>query len=519
MLVALILGTAGSLFASDDGANMNRRAARNVVVFISDDHGQDTGAYGNPVIRTPQLDALAAEGTLFTYAFATTASCSASRSVVLSGLHNHSTAQYGHAHDFHHFRAYDRIKSLPVLLEEAGYRTASIGKYHVAPREVYHFQQFLEGDSRNPVEMAENSRGFIEADSEQPFFLYFATSDPHRGRDLEPEEVGAAWREKMSEEIWTAEPGDAPRTAPKGPYPPNSFGNRPHGYPGIEEVTYDPVEVVVPAWLPDTPATRVELAQYYQSVSRVDQGFGHLMQILKDAGVYDETLIIYMSDHGVAMPGAKTTVYEPGLRSPLIVRHPEANERGVVSDAMISWVDITPTILDFAGVEPPVYEQNISNSEIIRNVDLPDEYGFHGRSFLPVLYKEQSEGWDEINASHTFHEIQMYYPMRVVRDRDYKLIWNVAHDLPFPFATDLWSAATWQSVYQEGPDAMYGTKSVRDYMQRPEFELYDMRNDPHESANMADDPEYANVLETYKAKLHGFQVRASDPWVLKWYYE
>lgn len=495
------------------------RVAKNVVVFISDDHGQDTGAYGHPVIQTPHLDALAAVGTLFTHAFATTASCSASRSVVLSGLHNHSTAQYGHAHDFHHFRAYDRIRSLPVLLEEAGYRTASVGKYHVAPEDVFHFQQYLEGNSRNPVAMAANSRAFVEADSEQPFFLYFATSDPHRGGGLEPERVDPYWREKIGEEMWTAAPGEGPRAAPQGPYPPNSFGNQPGGYPGIDEIIYDPAEVIVPAWLPDTPATRVELAQYYQSVSRIDQGFGYLMQMLKDSGVYDETLIIYMADHGIAMPGAKTTVYEPGLRSPLIVRHPDAKRRGVVSDAMISWVDITPTILDFAGVEPPIYEQNITNGEIHRNVDLPEDYGLHGRSFLPVLYEEHVEGWDEVNASHTFHEIQMYYPMRVVRDRDYKLIWNLAHGLPFPFATDLWSAATWQSVYRDGPQAMFGTKSVRDYMQRPQFELYDMRSDPHESTNLASEPSYATVLEQYKAKLHDFQVRASDPWVLKWYYE
>ena len=510
---------AADTFDIGGGPDQPPRAGRNVVVFISDDHGRDTGAYGNPVVQTPHLDALAAEGTLFTHAFATTASCSASRSVVLSGLHNHSTAQYGHEHDFHHFRSYERIRSLPQLLSEAGYRTASIGKYHVAPEEVYRFGQYLEGDSRSPVEMAENARAFIESEDDQPFFLYFATSDPHRGDDLEPDQVGRDWRDKMGAGTWSAAPGAEPRTAQVGPYPPNSFGNRGTGYPGITEVTYDPGEVIVPDWLPDTPATRVELAQYYQSISRIDQGFGYLVQILKDAGVYDETLIIYMSDHGIAMPGAKTTVYEPGLRSPLIVRHPDAPRRGIVSDAMISWVDITPTIVDFADVEPPVYDQNITNSEIHRNVDLPEEYGFHGRSFLPVLYDDHAAGWDEINASHTFHEIQMYYPMRVVRDRKYKLIWNVAHGLAFPFATDLWSSATWQSVYQEGRDAMYGTKSVRDYVNRPAFELYDMSTDPHESTNIAADPKYADVLEKYKARLHDFQVRTSDPWVLKWYYE
>ena len=116
------------------------QSARNIVLFVADDHGQDTGAYGNPVLRTPHLDAFADEGMLFTHAFATTASCSASRSVLLTGLHNHRNGQYGHVHDFHHFMAFDNILSLPVLLEEAGYRTARAGKYHVAPESRFPFR-------------------------------------------------------------------------------------------------------------------------------------------------------------------------------------------------------------------------------------------------------------------------------------------------------------------------------------------------------------------------------------------
>ena len=273
----------------------------------------------------------------------------------------------------------------------------------------------------------------------------------------------------------------------------------------------------MPPWLPDTPATRAELAQYYQSVSRIDQGFGYLVQVLKEAGRYDDTLILYLSDHGIAMPGAKTTVYEPGLRSPLIVRHPGAADRGTVTDAMVSWVDIAPTILDFAGVAEPTYRQQVQ-SEGIR-MHLQDEHGLHGRSFLGVLEGGDGAGFDRIYASHTFHEIQMYYPMRVVRDREYKLIWNVAHDLPFPFATDLWAASTWQQAYRQGRDARYGVRSVEDYIHRPEFELYDMRADPWESENLAYLPEYAEVLAAYRDMLWDFEVRTSDPWLLKQEYE
>lgn len=447
-------------------------APRNVVLFVTDDHGQDAGCYGNPVIKTPNLDKLAADGTRFTHAFATTASCSASRSVILTGLHNHANGHYGHEHAYHKFSSYKNVSSLPVLLGKAGYRTGRIGKFHVAPVEVYKFDTALAGNSRNPVEMANNCKEFITADKERPFFLYFCTSDPHRG--------GGAVKDD--------------------PLQPNPFGNRPNGYPGVKEVKYDPKDVIVPPFLPDTPVCRAELAQYYQSVSRVDQGLGRLIEVLKEAGVYDDTLILFISDHGIAFPGAKTTVYEPGLRSPCIVRDPYLKKRGLVSDAMVSWVDITPTILDFARATPK-------------------DPTFHGRSFLSVLDKEKSAGWDVIHASHTFHEITMYYPMKVVRDRKYKLIWNIAHPLPYPFASDLWDAPTWQDVYKRGKDAVYGKRTVQAYIQRPKFELYDLENDPDEVKNLADDPKHAQTLEKLKAAIREFQKRTKDPWILKWDYE
>src|SRR6185503_5795171 len=155
-------------------------AERNVILFVTDDMGPDAGCYGNSVIKTPHLDALAKDGIRMTSAFCTTASCSASRSVILTGMYNHANAQYGHEHSYHHFRTFDNIKSLPVRLAEAGYRTARIGKLHVGPEEVYKFGQALPGNARSPVEMAENCRQLIAEKSDQPFFLYFCTADPHR---------------------------------------------------------------------------------------------------------------------------------------------------------------------------------------------------------------------------------------------------------------------------------------------------------------------------------------------------
>ena len=491
VLVAAMSAAGTVVLATAARDDSRQTPARHIVMFVADDHGQDTGAYGHPVVKTPNLDALAAEGVLFRHAYATTASCSASRSVILSGLHNHRTAQYGHEHDYSHFRSYDHLRTLPALLGEAGYRTGRIGKYHVGPEAAYPFDEVLGGNDRSSVEMAEATGAFIRSRGERPLFLYVATSDPHRGGGVAAELPGS----------------------------PDRFGNRPQGYPGITPVIYDPADVVVPGWLPDSPASRAELAQYYQSISRLDQGFGRLMQVLKEEGIYDSALIVYLSDHGAAFPGAKTTVYEPGLRSPLIVRHPDAVRRGVTSDAMISWVDLTPTVLDHAGVAPPVYEQHVQSADVRALADFPAQHGLHGRSFLAAARGEALAGWDEVYASHTFHEIQMYYPMRVVRGRQYKLIWNIAHQLPFPFATDLWSAATWQAAWTQGPGARYGRRTVTSYIQRPEFELFDLERDPHESKNLAADPAHRATLDAYKEKLRTFQAQTSDPWVMKWTYQ
>ena len=113
----------------------------------------------------------------------------------------------------------------------------------------------------------------------------------------------------------------------------------------------------------------------------------------------------------------------------------------------------------------------------------------------------------------------MYYPMRVVRDRNYKLIWNIAWQLPYPFASDLWAAQTWQAQYRQGLDATYGKKTVGEYIQRPQFELYDIANDPDEENNLALDPLNMELLATYQAKLKSFQERTHDRWVRKWDYQ
>ena len=143
----------------------------------------------------------------------------------------------------------------------------------------------------------------------------------------------------------------------------------------------------------------------------------------------------------------------------------------------------------------------------------------HGRSFLAVLGQRTPSGWDEVFASHTFHEVTMYYPMRVVRTRRYKLIWNLAHELTYPSASDLYSSATWQEALAKGLKSQFGQRTVGQYLHRPEFELYDLESDPGESNNLAGDEKHAATLAELKDKLKAFQQRTGDPWVHKWIYE
>ena len=182
LLLALTLSVGPSLVSGLVAAETRP----NIILFVTDDMGADAGCYGNKVIQTPQLDALAKDGVRMTAAFCTTASCSASRSVILTGLHNHANAHYGHEHVYHHFRAYDNLKSLPVLLTDAGYHTARIGKLHVGPPEVFKWETTLGAAERNTVQMANNCREVIEAKADKPFFLYFCTGDPHRSGGRTP---------------------------------------------------------------------------------------------------------------------------------------------------------------------------------------------------------------------------------------------------------------------------------------------------------------------------------------------
>jgi N-sulfoglucosamine sulfohydrolase len=270
------------------------------------------------------------------------------------------------------------------------------------------------------------------------------------------------------------------------------FGNEPFkNDPG--EIRYDPQKVIVPYHLPDRPEVRAELAEYYQSVSRLDRGVGMVIEALRAAGQLDNTLIIFLSDNGIPFPGAKTTLYAAGVHLPLIVSAP-GGPRGRSNNAIVSWIDVAPTILDWTKAKGPTYK-------------LP------GKSLLPILEQDNPKGWDSAFGSHQFHEITMYYPMRSLVTPRYKYILNLAPEREFPLPSDLWGSATWQGI-RERKDAMLGQRRVADFLKRPREELYDLSKDPNELRNLAADASHQEALRDLRARLRAWQQETNDPWMI-----
>src|ERR1700733_9623362 len=225
---------------------------KNVVLIIADDLGMQVGCYGDKTIKTPNLDALAKRGIRFTKAYATVSSCSPSRASIFTGLYTHQNGMYGLQHATHKQECHAWVQGLPNLLRSAGYFTGLIGKFHVGPDASFNFHRLaLNTKQRSVAFMAQQARDFIKDADKKPFFLVMAYQDPHR--------------------------------AAKG------FGNEPHAA-DPKEVKYDPKDVVVPYYLPDCDDVRKDLAEYYQSVTRMDRGVGLLLEVLREMGQLDETL-------------------------------------------------------------------------------------------------------------------------------------------------------------------------------------------------------------------------------------
>ncbi len=422
---------------------------KNVVLIIADDLGMQLGCYGDTVCKTPNINALAKRGVRFTRAYSSVASCSPSRASIFTGLYTHQNGQYGLQHAAHKQECHPWVQGLPNLLRASGYWTGLIGKFHTGPDASFQWHRLMtKTKGRDPQSFAQHARDFIAASDKKPFFLVVGFQDPHRP------------------------------------------------FSGDPDVKYDPKKVNLPYFLPDSEATRKDWAEYLHSISRMDRGVGLIIDALREAGQLDETLIIFISDNGPPFPGAKTTLYASGIHLPLIMAG-AGLPTGRTTNALASYIDITPTILDVAGAKTPSYKQT----------------KLYGKTLMPIARGDDAKGRDAVFGSHQFHEITMYYPMRTIVTEKYKLIANLDHEKTFPFASDLWGSPSWQHI-RTNTLKMMGERSVESYLHRPKEELYDLASDPNELKNLAREPSHAKTLVDLREQLRVWQMETNDPWTI-----
>jgi N-sulfoglucosamine sulfohydrolase len=279
----------------------------NILIFIADDAGMDFGCYGNELIKTPNIDQLAAEGLLFENAFLTTAQCSPSRTSILSGQFAHTIG----TEDLHYPLNKD-TKLVPYYLKQEGYHTGLLMKRHLGPNGVKQFDFVKEGhDSKAP----DLFREFLDEGNGQPFFAWVAFHDPHR----------------------------------------------PYGGPKGAEKVHQPENVIVPPYFVDTEETREEIAQYYDEVHRMDNNIGAILKELQERGLRDNTVVVLLSDNGMPFPRAKATVYDFGIKTPFIIQG-NGISKGARYDGMMSVIDLAPSILELAGIDKPgeMYGESIT---------------------------------------------------------------------------------------------------------------------------------------------------------------
>jgi N-sulfoglucosamine sulfohydrolase len=425
----------------------------NVLIITTDDQGKEVGAYGDDLAITPNLDQLAAEGVLFERAYIPAATCSPSRAALLTGLYPHQNGHIGLAGHHPEYRVREGVVTLPALLKEAGFRTGIIGKLHVAPYRLFPFD-FEWAKSGNPArtrdvrEVARQAGQFLTERDGAPFFLYVNYFDPHRPFDADANQ-----------------------------------------YKGLPQNPYGPDDIVPLTYLGmDSPELRRETAIYYNAIKRMDIGLGMLFDELRKAGVYDQTLIIFLSDHGAPFTRAKTTAYEAGEAVPFILKWPTVSVPGLRQEAFISSVDIMPTVLDALGLDiPPV----------------------PGRSLRPAVEGRIPADWPGYAyGAYNSHSSSHFYPRRSIRNAEFKLIHNLLSPRPNPVpAIGAAHPSTGADVFANEVMRQAFETSARP----PEWELYDLTNDPHETVNLALKPEKKQVLQEFQKKLHAWRQGTEDP--------
>ncbi len=410
----------------------------NFVFIISDDIGfDDLGCYGSIDSRTPHLDALAEEGLLFTNAYLTASSCSPSRSSIITGRYPHNN---GDAAELHRAISW-HIPSFPGVLREAGYHTALAGKDHMmwhpapeseqAPAEPF--------EVKYPSKVKGNSGGhgnwikaLEERPADQPFFLWLAALDAHRGWDGDRE-----WDERRY-----------------GPM-------------------HDPAHVVLPPAFVDTPDTRQDFASYLNEVTRFDYFVGRVVDYLKAENLFGNTYVFAVTDNGRPFPRAKTRLIDDGMKTFFIATGPAIQRPGTITDSLVSVIDIAPTIAELAG--------------------LPSSETFQGRSLTPIFADATASVRPYAFSEHNWHDYEAHG--RSVRDGRWLYLENNRPGLALQGPADSVKSPTFQDLLAAAASSEPLPPIQADVLlaPRPEVELYDMDADPRQIANLAGDPDFASV--------------------------
>ncbi len=428
-----------------------------IVMIISDDHGAfDSGCYGNPDVRTPNIDRIAAQGMRFNCAFAASTLCSPSRAVIHTGLMPFRNG--GHVFGGTVTKG---TKTLSHYLQPLGYETVLIGKTSLHPESAFPYDvkkaSWHPGTAETTALPAMVDEFLAARDKAKPLFIEVNTGNPHM--------------------------------------------------PWMKNKTYDKAKLTLPGHYIDTPETRDAFADYYTSVTALDDTIQAVEEVLKKRGYGDNTLFIYTSDHGSNMPLAKWCLYDAGTRVPLLVRWSGKVAAGATSDALISLADLLPTFIEAAGGKPP------------EDLD--------GRSFLPVLKGEKTEHLDAVFGSHTGADKNYeswkanWSPQRSIRTRTHKYILNLNPNYPFmthligcdPEDPKRQPQAThpfWKSWERMAKTDERAKQLVQRYTMRPIEELYDLRTDPYEQHNLAGTPENAELLNTLRKQLSDWRIKQND---------
>lgn len=439
--LALTLGVAGtSPAAARDSAPSSRP---DMVIFLADDLSQaDVSIGGDSNVRTPALDRLASQGMTFDRAFVASPACAPSRAALLTGL---MPARNGA--EANHDRADAAIRKLPSYLQELGYQVVAFGKVaHYEHTGAYGFD-FYANDTFHDHKAIPAAVEWLKARKDKrPLAMFVGTNWPHV------------------------------------PWPRTTEG-------------YDPDALDLPPKTVDTPITRDARARFYAAVTRMDQDLAATMDAV-DSVLGDDTFVLYSADHGTQWPFGKWNLYDTGTRVPMVVRWNGHVTAGARTDAMVSWIDILPTMMQIAGGTPP------------ENID--------GRSFSSLFgVGGQPAGREEIFTTHNNDGRVNVYPMRSIRTDRWKYIHNLHPDWTYTTHVDLKVMRTdsgayfpsWREVAARDPEA----KAIVDsYYSRPPEELYDLQADPAEKVNLASDPRYAGTLRELRERLATWRKEQGD---------